>query len=71
MSHVCLLSTGHLLRILIPLEEPPHLTADIYDRRNMNEICLVFPISKFDLNLKTMKCLGYETNIRVISIPRL
>ena len=22
------LSTGHLLRILIPLEEPPHLTAD-------------------------------------------
>ena len=23
-----LLSTGHLLRILIPLEEPPHLTAD-------------------------------------------
>ena len=26
---LCLLSTGHLLRILIPLEEPPHLTADI------------------------------------------
>ena len=25
---LCLLSTGHLLRILIPLEEPPHLTAD-------------------------------------------
>ena len=24
-------STGHLLRILIPLEEPPHLTADIQD----------------------------------------
>ena len=23
-----LLLTGHLLRILIPLEEPPHLTAD-------------------------------------------
>jgi len=23
---LCLLSTGHLLRILIPLEEPPHLT---------------------------------------------
>ena len=23
-----LLSTGHLLRIRIPLEEPPHLTAD-------------------------------------------
>ena len=23
-------STGHLLRILIPLEEPPHLTADCY-----------------------------------------
>ena len=23
-----LLSTSHLLRILIPLEEPPHLTAD-------------------------------------------
>jgi hypothetical protein len=22
-------STGHLLRILIPLEEPPHLTADL------------------------------------------
>ena len=26
---LCLLSTGHLLRILIPLEEPPHLTEDI------------------------------------------
>ena len=25
---LCLLSTGHLLRILIPLDEPPHLTAD-------------------------------------------
>ena len=25
---LCLLSTGHILRILIPLEEPPHLTAD-------------------------------------------
>ena len=24
---LCLLSTGHLLRILIALEEPPHLTA--------------------------------------------
>ena len=23
-------STGHLLRILIPLEEPPHLTADFH-----------------------------------------
>ena len=24
-------STGHLLRILIPLEEPPHLTADLFE----------------------------------------
>ena len=29
---LCLLSTCHLLRILIPLEEPPHLTADLEKR---------------------------------------
>ena len=45
---LCLLSTGHLLRILISLEEPPHLTADwllvrCFKRQNQLErwLCLV------------------------------
>jgi hypothetical protein len=29
-------STGHLLRILIPLEEPPHLTADLPSHQEMS-----------------------------------
>ena len=36
---LCLLSTGHLLRILIPLEEPPHLTADQRLFYLHNKIC--------------------------------
>ena len=34
---LCLLSTGNLLRILIPLEEPPHLTADLSVVRSWSE----------------------------------
>ena len=37
---LCLLSTGHLLRILIPLEEPPHLTADLFTHVQKSLCCV-------------------------------